>query len=136
MKKFFYLIPAAILFLASCASSRSAYQLAGEWNVVNIDGTAITPGQDTPFIGFNLNEGVVYGFTGCNRMTSNINPKSFIKGDVDFSQVATTRMACRDDKYERIFLDALKKVTTSEVNDNEILLKDDYNKTIMVLKKK
>ena len=136
MKKFFYAIPAAMLLLASCAGSKSAYVLAGEWNVVNIEGENITPSDETPFLGFNLNDSQIYGFTGCNRLNSELNAKAFIKGKADFTKVATTRMMCKDDKYETKFLNALNETTNTEVNDNNILLKNKEGKVVMTLKKR
>lgn len=44
--------------------------------MTNIGGRAITPSDETPFLGFDLNEGNIYGFTGCNRLTGSMNLKS------------------------------------------------------------
>lgn len=135
MKKFFLLLPAAILFFASCAT-KSAYVLSGEWNVVNIEGEEITPSEETPFLGFNLNDNQIYGFTGCNRLNSTLNAKDFIKGKADFTKVATTRMMCQEDKYESKFLKALNQATNTEVNDDNILLKNKEGQVIITLKKR
>lgn len=124
-----------MMLFASCAT-KSTYVLAGEWNVVNIDGENITPSEETPFIGFNLNDSLIYGFTGCNRMNSSLNAKEFVKGKADFSKVATTRMMCREDQYEGKFLKALNQVTTSEVSENDILLKNKDGKVVLTLKKR
>ncbi len=137
MKKILYVVPAALLFLASCASSRSVYNLAGEWNVVGLNGQTITPVENvTPVMGFNLNDSSVYGFTGCNRMMGQIDAKAFMKGKADFGRLATTRMLCQDDKYERALLDALSKATESEVKGNVILLKDKDGNVLVTLQKK
>ena len=55
MKKTLFGLFAALLLMTSCASSRSAYKLSGEWNVVNLCGQAIAPSDETPFLGFDLN---------------------------------------------------------------------------------
>lgn len=47
-----------------------------------------------------------------------------------------TRMLCPDDTYESRFMDALSKVKSSEVKDNEMLLKDANGNVIITLKKK
>lgn len=135
MKKYLYLIPAAMLLFASCAT-KSAYVLSGDWSVVKLNDQTITPAENTPFIGFDLNEGHVYGFTGCNRMTGELNARKFMKGEANFGHMATTRMLCQDDKYEQPLLEALGKVTTSEVSDKEITLKDKDGNVLLVLKKK
>lgn len=136
MKKFIYFIPAFLLFFASCASTKSVYQLIGEWSVVNLNGQNITPSEATPYLGFDINENRLYGFTGCNRLTGNLDANKFLKGKADFGHLATTRMLCQDDKFEQPFLEALNKVKTSEVNGEEILLKDEQGKVIITLKKK
>ena len=135
MKKFFYVLSAAAMIFSSCAT-KSAYVLSGEWDVVNIEGEEITPSDITPFLGFNLNESIIYGFTGCNRLNSNLNAKDFLKGKADFSNVATTRMLCHDDLYESKFLNALNESTLTEVNDSSILLKNKEGHVVIALKKR
>lgn len=136
MKKLLYLVPATLLMLASCTGSKSVYQLAGEWNVVNLAGTRITPSQQTPFLGFNLNDGQVYGFTGCNRLTGALDAKAFVKGKPDFSKLGCTRMLCQDDQYEAAFLDALNQVKKSEVTATDMHLFDANGNEILTLKKR
>lgn len=126
-----------MLFLGSCATQKSAYQVSGEWNVTGLNGKQITPEADkTPFLGFDLNEGRVYGFTGCNRLTGAFNAAEFTKGTADFTKLGCTRMLCHDDKYETEFLSALSKVTASEVEGDKILLKDKDGKVLVTLEKK
>lgn len=136
MKKQLFL-PAALLLLASCATQKSAYQVSGEWNVTKLGEKSITPVTDqTPFLGFDLNDSRVYGFTGCNRLTGAFDANKFLKGEADFSRLGSTRMLCVEDKYETAFLEALSKVTTSEINDGKILLKDKDGKVLLMLEKK
>lgn len=104
--------------------------------MTNIGGRAITPSDETPFLGFDLNEGNIYGFTGCNRLTGSMNLKKFAAGKPDFSHMGMTRMLCPNDTYESDFMAALDKVRTSEVNGNEMLLKDAHGKTLITLTKK
>ena len=106
MKKILYIIPATMLLLASCATSKSAYTVAGEWSVTNLNGQNITPSDETPFLGFDTSKGHVYGFTGCNRLTGEINLKDFANGKPNFSKMGMTRMLCPDDTYESRFMDA------------------------------
>ena len=136
MKKLFYVLSAAAVMLFSSCATKSAYVLSGEWNVVNIEGEEITPSEETPFLGFNLNDSMIYGFTGCNRLNSSLNAKAFMKGKADFTKVATTRMLCREDKYEAKFLKALNETTKTEVNDSKILLKNNEGKVVMTLNKR
>ena len=59
--------------LSSCASTKNAAtlsSLSGEWNIIEINGTAVVPapGQEFPYIGFDTKTGQVYGNSGCNRL--------------------------------------------------------------------
>ena len=65
-----------------------------------------------------------------------MNLKKFAAGKPDFSHMGMTRMLCPDDTYESDFMAALDKVRTSEVNGNEMLLKDAHGKTLITLTKK
>ena len=136
MKRILYIIPAAMLLMASCATQKSAYAIGGEWSVTNMNGRAITPSEETPFLGCDLNEGHIYGFTGCNRLTGSVNMKQFAAGKADFSHMGMTRMMCPDNTYEQDFMTALNKVKTSEVKGNEMLLKDGHGNTVITLVKK
>ena len=137
MKKTFFGLFAALLLMTSCASSRSAYKLSGEWNVVNLCGQAIAPSGETPFLGFDLNQNVLYGFTGCNRLTGSLDAAKLLKGKADFGPLGLTRMLCPDDKYEQPFLEALGKVEGAAFGeDNLLLLKDNKGNTLITLKKR
>ncbi len=80
----------------------------GEWNITEADGSKLTTttGQ-APYIGFNLTEGRVYGYSGCNRIMASIDKKT---GKVNFSKMASTMMACPDMETERKVLAALTRV--------------------------
>lgn len=136
MKRIFYIIPSLLLALSSCGTQKSAYSIGGEWALTNLNGQSITPTSETPFIGIDLSEGRIYGFTGCNRLTGTIDVKKFAAGKPDFSNMGMTRMLCPDDAYERPFMQALDKVKSSEVTESEIRLKDASGKVILTFKKK
>lgn len=126
----------ALLVLTSCASGQSVAQLAGEWKVVSIDGQEVEAAEDTPYLGFDLDEKRIYGYTGCNRLTGTLKAKAFVKGHPDFSNLGMTRMLCANDEQERQFMDALNQVKTSEIADGEMQLKDGEGKVRIILRKK
>lgn len=136
MKKIIRLLSVSLLLLTSCATTKSVYPLNGEWAVVRLGDKAIVPTDRTPYLGFNVNDGQVYGFTGCNRLTGSLNAEKFMKGKVTFGALATTRMLCQDDAYEGEFLATLGQARQTEVSANEIKLKDAAGRVIMVLNKK
>lgn len=128
---------ALTLGLASCSTTKSAYGLGGEWDVVNLQGKTITPEKDvTPYLGFDLNKGHVYGFTGCNRLTGSIDAKALANGKADFSKTGCTRMMCPDSRYESTFLQALGQASQSKMEGNTLLLSDSKGHVVMTLKKR
>lgn len=75
MKKVFVSLcmAATLMGLSSCASTKNAAtlsSLSGEWNIIEINGSAVVPApnQEFPFIGFDTKTGKVYGNSGCNRL--------------------------------------------------------------------
>jgi len=136
MKKHLLLFSAALMTLLSCTAQKPVCDIAGEWNVTSINGQGVADGEDAPTMGFSPSENMVYGFTGCNRLTGSFDAKSFLQGKADFSQLGMTRMLCHDAKYERPLVDALGKATKSEISENEIKLKDRDGKVLLILTKK
>lgn len=89
-------IAGAALAMSSCRSSKEATSLSsmnGEWNIVEINGTAVVPGQgqQIPFIGFDTTTGKVYGYTGCNRLIGSIDVNAKA-GTIDLGALGSTRM--------------------------------------------
>lgn len=136
MKKQLLFFPAALMTLLSCTAQKTVCDIAGEWNVTSINGQGVADGEDAPTMGFSPSENMVYGFTGCNRLTGSFDAKSFLQGKADFSQLGMTRMLCHDAKYERPLVDALGKASKSEISENEIKLKDRDGKVLLILTKK
>ena len=137
MKKILYIASLLLLPFASCSTTKSAYSIGGEWDVVNLKGEKVTPKKDvTPYLGFNLNEGRVYGFTGCNRLTGSIDAKDLANGKADFSKTGCTRMMCPDSRYEQVFLQALGEVSHSELEGKLLKLSDSNGNVLLTLKKR
>lgn len=138
MKGSLKLVAACSLTLAvvSC-KSLPADMLAGEWNAVNISGQEITPSDQTPYLGFDMTEGRLYGFNGCNRLTGTLDTKALLKGKVDFSNVGATMMACPDNKYEQLFTKATAEARKIELQDDgSLALKNENKETVMRLAKR
>lgn len=125
-----------MLFSCSTTKKMGATAMNGEWNVVNIKGEAITPSSETPFIGFDMSDNRIYGFTGCNRMTGTLSPEEVKNGTIDFGRIACTRMACPDSKYENMFLGVLGEIKKIKNDGKNIRLCDDSGNTIITLEKR
>lgn len=140
MKKVFFAVCMTAL-LASCATSnkiKSISALAGEWNITEVEGKAISASdsENPPFIGFDTNENRIYGSTGCNRMTGALNA-NVETGKIDFGTVASTQIMCAKMETEQAVLGALGKVSTFSMKKKGVLeFKDNSGKTVMTLKHK
>lgn len=112
----------AALTLTSCASrlTLTADELAGEWIVTRLDGTAVEPGNDVPFLGFDSTR--IYGFTGCNRLTGALPGEKMKRGEVNFDRMATTMMACPDNRYEQPFMNALRQTERMLLADGQLVM--------------
>lgn len=140
MKKIIFSALAALALTASCSSTRqtaSVSRIAGEWTIEKINGAAIdkTAGENIPFMGFDTQKKLIYGTTGCNRLTGALNADN---GKIDLSKTGSTRMMCADMTNEEKVLGVLSKVKKYEINKkgNLILTDEAGNELIMLTKKK
>lgn len=140
MKKVIVSLGMAVLLL-SCGSVKNVMTLSdleGEWNIIELNGTAIVPAPEQPFpsIGFSTKDGRVYGNSGCNRLmgTIDINAKP---GKIDLGQLGSTRMMCPDMTLERNVLSALAQVKRyRKLDDGNLALCGSSKRPILVLQKK
>lgn len=123
--------------LSSCGSSDVLTALSGRWDVVQIDTLHIQPTDDsTPYLGLDLKKKLLYGFTGCNRLTGEIDPAALAAGRVDFSRIGCTRRLCQDDRYEAMLLTTLPAVCGLSISSpTELHLTDKQGNTLLVLRK-
>lgn len=136
-----FCMAATVAVLSSCASTRNAATLSslgGEWNIIEINGTAVVPApnQEFPFIGFDTKTGKVYGNSGCNRLMGSfdVNAKP---GTIDLGGLGSTRMACPDMTVENNVLAALAKVKKyKKLGQDNMALCGSSNRPIVVLQKK
>lgn len=143
MKKVFVslCVTATLLGLSSCASTKNAATLSslgGEWNIIEINGTAVVPapGQEFPFIGFDTTTGKVYGNSGCNRMMGSFDVHAK-PGYIDLGALGSTRMMCPDMSVEKNVLTALGQVKRyKKLGKENMALCGSSNRPIIVLQKK
>ena len=100
--------------MISCGTGRnslSSVSLDGEWNIIEVDGTALNAAESAlPTIGFDGANHRIYGNSGCNRMMGTYETHSSKPGSLHFGPLGSTRMACPDMTVENRILGALKKV--------------------------
>ena len=111
-------------------------ELDGTWDVTELRGAAVTPGEDTPYLTFDMSGRQISGFTGCNRIMGSLDPEKVRAGKPDFSKLGTTRMACPDNSYEATFLSALRATATLMTNGPTMILKGAGGQTLVKLRKR
>ena len=129
-------IASAALVMFSCRSSKEALSLSsmnGEWNIIEINGSAVVPGQgqQLPFIGFDTTTGKVYGYSGCNRIIGSVDVNAK-PGTIDLGALGSTRMACPDMTLEQNVLGALAQVKGYK----KMALCNASNRPVVILAKK
>lgn len=140
MKKVFVSLCAicAVFAFSSCRSAKEVITLGalnGEWNIIEINGSAVVPGtgKDFPYMGFDASTGQVYGNSGCNRMSGSFD-RSAKPGELDLSAIAGTRMMCPDMTLEQNVLNALKNVKGyKKVNTDKMALTNAHKRPVIVL---
>lgn len=134
MKKVFFSAAMAAALLASCGTANKTVSLAGEWDIVSVKGEKVSADNDA-FLGFDVKEGRLYGNAGCNNIMGTLSVDS-LEGAVELSQVAATRMMCRDMKLEGMVLEALEKVAGYKAADAGVELTDADGNVLFGLEKK
>lgn len=141
MKKNIYfgmaLLAAATLSLSSCGAGKQATvaDLAGEWEVVSLEGDELNGGE-LPYMGFNTMDGRVYGYAGCNRLSGTLD-KTSAAGAISFANMASTRMMCADMATEDRLLSVLHNVKTYKFGDKgSILFSDENGRVVAQLRKR
>ena len=133
------LVTGIMFFITACSSTKKTTMpgtpapssagmdqlTAGDWKLTELVGTFI-PRISKAMLSFLSGEkNTVAGNAGCNRITGSFELPMMNK--IKFSPLATTRMACSDEKVtatEAKFLAALGKVNTWTIADNKLTLSD------------
>lgn len=141
MKKAYTGIFLSMIVLSSCSTMKKTATLSdidGEWTIVNINGQPlqITDGSQQPFIGFDTNNGNIYGNSGCNRIIASLDRKAK-PGTIRFDHIGSTLMACPDMETETKILAALSEVRSYKKDGKDaISLRDSSNHTVASLIKR
>lgn len=129
----------ALLAMGSCSSSKPVElsTLAGKWNIVDVNGKplTVTSADDTPYVGFDVVNGSISGFAGCNRIMASF-ATNLPAGELEMSQIASTRMACPDMATEQSVIEALNSVKGyKQGKDGRIELISSDGKNLITLEK-
>ena len=120
--------------LGSCNNTIPTDALQGEWKLVTMGNTAVTA-EAQPTLQLNLKEMKVNGSDSCNTFMGGI--ANITDKDLVFGELATSLMLCPDTTMQvaDAFGTAMKKVTKYEVNDKQLLLKDDKGTVLLTFAK-
>ncbi|MDD2961248.1 MAG: META domain-containing protein [Muribaculaceae bacterium] len=108
--------------------------LNGSWTVKEIDGKRME--SDKVRLVIDIQELRIHGNSGCNIINGVIvlDPKK--NSAIQFSQIASTRMACPDMKIETALLVALEEVEFfKKKNSNELEFFDNKNQKVLIFKR-
>lgn len=96
------------------------------WKLIELNGKNILPlnedmGREAHFV-LHKNENKISGNTGCNYMmgTYELSEEPAQQGKINFSQLATTRMACVDVVYEQDFLDIFENSKSYSIENDTL----------------
>lgn len=136
MKKLFVSVAVmTAVLMSSCGTSVKPVDLSGEWNIISVEGQSISE-DAAPFIGFDTQEGRIYGNAGCNRIMGVIEIDSVNPGHIVLSNVAATRMMCPDMKTEQKVMAALNSVAGYQASVSGVELTDKSGKIVLSLAKR
>ena len=77
------------------AAAVTGEQLAGEWTIVDVNGTAVGEREEMPYL--NFDNGRLYGNNGCNILNGSY---TLAGSTITFSKVASTMRFCPDADFE------------------------------------
>lgn len=129
-----------LITISSCGNSKNTYQmkklpsetLQGEFVIKSINNSVVSKSDLTVY--FNENESTISGFSGCNQFTGKFILNS---NTIKIGPLASTRMLCSEEKneVETSLLKALSEVTSFELNNDSLKLKNDDTNLIIAVKK-
>ena len=125
------------LLMMSCGSAKksvSIADLAGEWVIVEVNDKSVSA-EETPFLGFDVNEGQLYGNAGCNSLMANFD-LSKTSGELTFDAIGSTKRMCADMAMEDAILQALGEVRSFALDGENLKLNNADGKELMELKKR
>lgn len=111
--------------------------LNGTWRVTLLSGKPVELEDDESMrLVVDIPELKLHGNTGCNILNGNLLVDPDKKNAIQFHNVVTTRMACRDQQQETAFLLALEAVdAATAIGDDSVALLDDEGKTVITLRR-
>ncbi len=113
--------------------------LDGQWFIATVGNEMVkTTGDEKPFLGFNIQDSRIFGYTGCNRVMGGY-ALDIDKSTLSFENLGSTKMMCPDDAVELKILAAMAQVKHFLYRKCEkgelMILSDESGKEVMSLEK-
>lgn len=124
-RKINFIAMAGAILLASCHTTSSS-MIEGEWNITDVNDSVVKV-FPSPYIGFNTQENLVYGNSGCNQIVGSFDLQGK-KGQIELGHILSTLMSCPNMELEQSILQALDSVERINFLDEEHLVLCDKNK--------
>lgn len=134
MKKNLVLAVMALCMMTACGEKKNFDMLGGEWNVVSV-GELVVPDSADAFLGFDIAGQLIYGSTGCNRLTGSM-PAGLDPAVSMFAAMGSTRRMCADMSVEDALLPALGQAVDFRVDGNNLYLLDAAGNAVVALQKR
>ncbi len=111
--------------------------LNGTWRVTLLSGKPVELEDDESMrLVIDIPELKLHGNTGCNILNGNLLIDPDKTNAIQFHNVVTTRMACRNQQQETAFLLALEAVdAATSTGDNTVALLDNEGKTVITMQR-
>ncbi len=111
--------------------------LNGTWRVTLLSGKPVELEDDeSMMLVIDIPELKLHGNTGCNILNGNLLIDPDKANAIQFHNVVTTRMACRDKQQETAFLLALESVdAATAIGDDSVALLDGEDKTVITMRR-
>ena len=140
MNKVKIFVSCGILLMSSCKAMKEVTlsDIGGEWKIVEMHDSTLNVSNagSEPFIGFDTKSGLVYGYSGCNRIMSSLDLNA-APGRLELNRIAGTMMACPDMEMESTILSTLSMVKSyRKGREGQLMLCDSTDTPLMVLKKR
>lgn len=102
------------------------------WGLYSMHGEILNTSSQRPRIELNLSKDQVIGHVFCNQISGQVH---VLNHRIEFSNLITTKMACRNLEYETDFLNILQNPLTFKSEKNQIILYNSKGNEVLRFKK-
>ncbi len=102
------------------------------WGLSSIHGELLNTSSKRPRLELNVSKDQFLGFAFCNRISGQVNALNNL---IQFSNIATTKMACKNLEYETKFIELLNEPMSFKTGKNQLILFNSQKKEVLRFKK-